>query len=216
MSEHTTFRMGASGRITYMFWAITAGGFGSLVIYAHVFTTRSDRTWLEYVFVLLIIALSFFASITCLLKTSQSNPRIEVNETGFTYYGLLETRRVHWTDLLSVDYVQDRGNLRWLKVKVNSGLNESRTFKLDFTGVSPREPAFLSLVRTYAPSANLGLFQRKPGAKLSVTTLKRNPEFEELRRETRQLLDADERDELLAELDRLEESEQAARISRGE
>ena len=207
MSEHTTFSMGASGRITYMFWAITAGGFGSLILYAHVFTTRSDRTWLEYVFVLLIISLSFFASITCLLKTFQSNPRIEVNETGFTYHGLLETRRVHWTDLLSVDYVRDRGNLRWLKVKVNSGLNESRTFKLDFTGLSPREPTFLSLVRTYAPSANLGRFQRKPKMQLPTAPMKGNPEFEKLRRETRQLFEGEERDELLAELERLEKSE---------
>ena len=218
MSGPIAFNIKTSGRIVYLFWALLAGACGSLILYAHVSTNRSDRTWLEYVFVLLIISLCFFAAVTCLLKTFQSNPRIEVSETGFTYYGLLETRRILWGDVIFVlRSIHEHGNFEWLKVKVRLDLNKTRTFKLDFTGLNPGYKEFLKYVRSIAPSANLGLLQREADlAHPPTVAIKRNPEFEKLRLKTRQLSEAEERDELLAKLDQLEASEQSFQTLRTE
>jgi hypothetical protein len=208
----TTFSLKTSGKITYLFWGLFTGA-GVVFLLSVLFITRhASHTWLEYVFVLLIILLLSFAAVTWLLKAFQSNLRIEVNEEGFTYNGLLETCTILWKDVVSVKHVYDRGNFDWLAIKVKQGSGKTKTFKLDFTGLSPDYTDFIRQARTCASSADFGVFglhQRKPRSPVEAKPQSPNPVYEKLRQDTRQLSATEGREGLLAGLDRLEESERA-------
>ena len=158
MAASITYDLKAGGRVLYAFSGLLWGGGGSLILYALLCTARSDRTWLEYAFTLTVLSPIFFFSASCLFKVFQSNPRMVLTDTGFTYSGVFQKRTFYWLNLVSVNYLYSRGGFRWVKILVNSDSGKTKSFKLDFTGLYPDYWHFVKQAQTLSPSTVINFY----------------------------------------------------------